>query len=155
MLKMKKFILLLSIFVATGLMARTPAEALIYKYENVKGAKLVEASGGKMVFARPVLKKYPIGPMSDDVEELVVLRMEKASQQDFKIFFDDFSNVVRSYIYYGKFEVQDGLVDIYVHLKDDTMADELVVYNPTQRALNSLSGAFPVSELLKLDKSKK
>ena len=50
-------------------------------------------------------------------------------------------------MYVGKTKSTSGVVDAYVHLLSDEVVDELVVFNPKTKALNTLLGEFPVSEL--------
>ena len=103
-----------------------------------------------MVFVRPVLKRYTIGPMSECVEAVMVLNLKKTPPSDMDVFMEDMHNTLRNYRYYGKSGSPDGLVDVYVHMKTDDCVDELVVFNPGTSVLNSLIGIFPVEDLLRL-----
>ena len=148
---MRVILALLVFLAAAELFAATPAQTLIVRGGSVKGAKKIEVSGAKMAFARPVLKKYPIGAMSESVNEVYVLSLKKVSPTDREAFMTDMKKTLKSYVYYGKSENPDGIVDVYVHMKTDNMVDELVVYNPETFVFNSLIGEFPVSELLRID----
>ena len=56
------------------------------------------------------------------------------------------------YVYVGKSDSPNGVVDAYVHLSAPDVADELVVYNPKLVALYSLKGEFTAEELQKIHK---
>ena len=124
------------------------------QFDNIKGAKFINVKGGTIVFARPALKKYPIGAMSDSVNEIVQLNMGKVSQPQKQRFVQEMETLVKDYRYYGKSYTPDGAMDVYVHLKSDDVVDELVVYNPEKYILSSLIGIFPVEDLLKLYKGR-
>jgi hypothetical protein len=148
---MRKIVLLVAFFLVTTLgFATTPAQDLIKKHSEIKGGRVLAASGSKMVFVRPALKRYTIGPMSDSVVEVMVLSMKKTPAQDREIFNEDMKKTLREYRYYGKSGSPDGLVDVYVHMKTEDCVDELVVFNPHTFTLNSLIGDFPVEKLLSL-----
>ena len=151
MFDMRLFLIFLTIFAASEIFAATPAQTLIARNGSIKGAKKIEVSGAKMVFARPVLKRYPIGAMSESVDEVYVLNLKKVSPADLNAFMNEMNKVLRSYRYYGKSDSPDGLVDVYVHMKSDDLVDELVIFNPESFVVNSLIGEFPVNELLKID----
>lgn len=152
---MKRFLILFVMLnVSIAAFAGSPAKEFVSRYEGIKGSRMIQVSGAKMALARPVLKKFPIGPMADSVDEVVVLRVDKASDKVKADFLDDMKNSLIKYVYYGKSETQKGLVDVYVHPKSEELVDELVIYNPEIWVLNILSGDFPVSDLLGLDKQK-
>lgn len=131
--------------------AGTPAEDLICSYDGVKGARNIEVKGPRIKLARPILRKYPIGPLADQVTEVEVLNIGKASEQDRQRFAEDLAKTLRHYRYYGKSDSPNGLVDVYVHLQTETLVDELVIFNPNSIVLNVLFGSFSVEDLLKLD----
>ena len=141
----------LMLIVAVQVMAKTPVETLIGKYEDNKGFKCMEVSGSKMMLARPILKKYPIGPMSDVVERIVILKMEKASAHDRALFLDDMKRTLKEYIYCGKSAGPAGTVDVYVHQKTPITVDEVVSFNPESFVINALMGEFPVKDLEKIE----
>ena len=148
---MKKIVTFIVLLIATlSGFAKTPAQDLIKRHSEIKGGRVLEASGSKMVFVRPALKRYTIGPMSDCVEAVMVLSMKKTPDKDRKVFMDDMKNILKKYRYYGKSGSPDGLVDVYVHMKTEDCVDELVVFNPHSFTLNSLIGIFPVEKLLSL-----
>ena len=148
---MRKVILfIVFLLVTAAAFASTPAQDLIQKYGEINGGRLVAVSGSKMVFARPVLKRYTIGPMADAVESVMVLNMKKTPAQDREVFMNDMKNTLKEYRYYGKSGSPDGLIDVYVHMKTEDCVDELVVFNPHSFTLNSLIGIFPVEKLLSL-----
>ena len=148
---MKKIVLFGVFLLITALgFASTPAQELMQRHSAIKGGRFLEASGSKMVFVRPVLKRYTIGPMSECVEAVMVLNLKKTPPSDMDVFMEDMHNTLRNYRYYGKSGSPDGLVDVYVHMKTDDCVDELVVFNPGTSVLNSLIGIFPVEDLLRL-----
>ena len=148
---MRKILLLIIFILATSsAYASTPAQDLMHRHSEIKGGRVLEASGSKMVFVRPALKRYTIGPMSDCVEAVMVLSMKKTPDKDRKVFMDDMKNILKKYRYYGKSGSPDGPVDVYVHMKNEDCVDELVVFNPYSFTLNSLIGIFPVEKLLSL-----
>lgn len=148
---MKRFVVVIMLLMAsTAMFAATPAQGLMQRHSELKGARTLEASGSKMTFVRPVLKRYTIGPMSDCVEAVMVLSMKKTPATDREIFMEDMKNTLKAYRYYGKSGSPDGLVDVYVHMKSEDCVDELVVFNPNTFVLNSLVGNFPVKKLLSL-----
>ena len=106
---MKKIVLFVAfLLVATLGFATTPAQELMQRHSDIKGGRFLAASGSKMVFVRPALKRYTIGPMSDSVEEVMVLSMKKTPEQARKIFMDDMKNTLKNYRYYGKSDSPDG-----------------------------------------------
>jgi len=143
-------IVILLTLLSVDVFAGTPAEDLICSYDGVKGARNIEVKGSRIKLARPILKKYPIGPMADLVTEVEVLNMGKAAEQDRQRFLEDLSNTLSHYRYYGKSDSPNGLVDVYVHLQTEEVVDELVIFNPDSLVLNILFGDFSVEDLLKL-----
>ena len=143
-------IVILLTLLSVDVFAGTPAEDLICSYDGVKGARNIEVKGSRIKLARPILKKYPIGPMADLVTEVEVLNMGKAAEQDIQRFLEDLSNTLSHYSYYGKSDSPNGLVDVYVHLQTEAVVDELVIFNPDSLVLNILFGDFSVEDLLKL-----
>ena len=148
---MRKIVLLVAfLLVATLGFATTPAQELMQRHSEIKGGRLIAASGSKMVFVRPALKRYTIGPMSDSVDEVMVLNMKKTPAQDRKVFMEDMKKTLGQYRYFGESGSPDGMTEVYVHMKNDDCVDELVVFNPNTFVLNSLIGTFPVEKLLSL-----
>lgn len=130
--------------------ALTPAQDLMQRNSEIKGGRLLEASGSKMVFVRPALKKYTIGPMAESVDAVMVLSLKKTPVSDRDEFMDDLKTTLKNYRYYGKSPSKGEFVDVYVHMKTEDCVDELVVYDPKNYVVNSLTGTFPVEELLRL-----
>lgn len=150
---MKRVLLLfLSVFYAVGLWAGTPIEELVVKYKEVRGTRSFCAEGVMMTFARPFLKSYPIAPLADNVEQMSVLKVEKVDDEVRKIFLQELGVALNTYIYTGKSDSPNGLVDAYVHLSSQDVADELVVFNPELMALYTLKGQFAVEDLRKINK---
>lgn len=143
---------LVALFVSVStLRAYTPVWNVILKYEDVKGARDFVLKGAGMAMARGFLKRYPVAPLADDVLELAVLKMGNASVQSRNAFLKDLDAALRSYEYYGKYDSENGTVDIYVLRSGPETVSELVIYNPAIFSLNSLLGNFQVSALLRLD----
>ena len=150
---MKRLFLILSamVLVCTA-WAGTPVENLVVKYKDTKGAKSLIAQGFMMTMARPFLKSYSIAPLADKVQEMSVLRMDKVSVADRNVFLEDMYEGLSHYIYVGKSDSPNGVVDAYVHLSAPDVADELVVYNPKLIAIYALKGEFSAEELHRISK---
>lgn len=150
---MKKIILtVISAFVSLTLFAGTPAEEVVEKYKEMKGARNLVAKGVLIKMARPLMKDYQIAPLAHKVEELSVLRIDKADPVIREQFLKDLQIVLDQYMYAGQSVTRNGIVDAYVHLARPDVADELIVYNPKIYALYSVSGTFTAEELMKIQK---
>lgn len=150
---MKRIILVFAaILLGCMAWAGSPVEDVVLKYKDVKGAKSLIAEGFMMKMARPFLKSYSIAPLADKVQEMSVLRMDRADDMQRQLFLDDMYRGLGNYIYVGKSDSPDGVVDAYVHLSAPDVADELVVYNPKLVALYALKGEFTAEELQRISK---
>ena len=150
---MKKIIFtVISAFVTLTLFAGTPAEEVVEKYKEMKGARNLVAKGVLIKMARPLMKDYQIAPLAHKVEELSVLRIDKAEPVIREQFLKDIQIVLDQYMYAGQSVTRNGVVDAYVHLARPDVADELIVYNPKIYALYSVSGTFTAEELMKIQK---
>lgn len=150
---MKKIIFtVISAFVTLTLFAGTPAEEVVEKYKEMKGARNLVAKGVLIKMARPLMKDYQIAPLAHKVEELSVLRIDKADPVIREQFLKDLQIVLDQYMYAGQSVTRNGVVDAYVHLARPDVADELIVYNPKIYALYSVSGTFTAEELMKIQK---
>lgn len=150
---MKRIVLVfLAMMLVSSAWGGTPVEDIVLKYEDVDGAKSLIAQGFVMKMARPLLKSYSIAPLADKVQGMSVLRMDKVDVEDREVFLDDMNKCLSLYVYVGKSDSPNGVVDAYVHLSAPDVADELVVYNPKLVALYSLKGEFTAEELLKISK---
>lgn len=147
------FLLVLAAVMAFEAFAGTPAEDLVGRHVDVKGARHIEVRGAKMKFARPILRRFPIGPLADEVTEVTALNLGKTSAADKERFLKDMTKTLQQYRYYGKSDTPNGIVDVYIHLYSDSIVDELVIFNPELNVLNILDGKFSVKDLLKLDNS--
>lgn len=148
---MKRFIISAAVLlISVCLHAGTPAQDIVNDYKDLKGVKFYLAKGALMKMARPLMKSYSIAPLSHKVEEMSVLRIDKAKEEIRESFMIDLEKVLQTYIYVGKSDSNHGVVDAYVHLAGPDVADELVVYNPELKALYSLIGEFTREELLKI-----
>ena len=136
----------------SSLFAATPAEQLVDKYKEVKGARNLIAGKTVVRLVRPMMKDYQIAPLAHKVEELSVLRVDKTSPEVRAKFLKDLKKVFDQYVFGGQSVTRNGTVDAYVHMTSEDTADELVVYNPKLYALYSVSGIFTREELEKIQK---
>lgn len=127
--------------------SQTPVEALIYKYDQLKGVKSLIAKGPSMTFARGLIRKTSAAPVADYVDELTVLKLAKASQTVRDGFISALKNSLKSYDYVGKAPGPNGIVDVYVTRPVGDYVHELVVYNPSTVSIFSLKGDMPVTTL--------
>lgn len=151
-----KYLLSLTLWAVSLAMvhAQTPIEKLIIKYEDVKGSRELVLSGAKIAFARGLIRQTQVGSLADDVDELAVIKMENASDQDKARFRDDLVVTLKSYQYCGKHNGKNGVVDVYISPPHGEIVKELVIYNPAIYTLNSLYGEFTVDDLMKLTGTK-
>ena len=150
---MKKiFLSILMILCVSALFAATPAEGLVQKYKDAKGARDLVAGKTLLRLVRPMMEDYQIAPIAHKVEQLAVVRLDKSSQEVKDSFLNDLKNTFSRYSYGGQSVTKNGTVDVYVHMISDNLADELVVYNPEIFALYSLNGSFTREELEKIQK---
>ena len=150
---MKKiFLSIMMILCVTALFAATPAEGLVQKYKDAKGARDLVAGKTLLRLVRPMMEDYQIAPIAHKVEQLAVVRLDKSSQEVKDRFLNDLKNTFSRYSYGGQSVTKNGTVDVYVHMISDNLADELVVYNPEIFALYSLNGSFTREELVKIQK---
>ena len=141
-----------AVFASLWMFAGTPAEELVETYKEMKGARNLVARGVLMRMARPLMKDYQIAPLAHKVEELSVLRMDKADPAVREQFIKDLYKALSQYEFGGQSSTRNGIVDAYVHLSGPDVADELVVYNPKICAIYSCSGIFTKEELEKIQK---
>ena len=150
---MKKiFLSIMMILCVSALFAATPAEGLVQKYKDAKGARDLVAGKTLLRLVRPMMEDYQIAPIAHKVEQLAVVRLDKSSQEVKDRFLNDLKNTFSRYSYGGQSVTKNGTVDVYVHMISDNLADELVVYNPEIFALYSLNGSFTREELEKIQK---
>lgn len=148
-----RLILVLSALFSSMCMASalTPVEGLVPKYSDVKGVRNITVRGARMALARPVLRTYPVAPIADLVEDLAILKLERASEHIRRGFETDLAASLDGYQYCGKHVSKDGgIVDVYVLLSSPEVASQMVVFNPEIYVLNILNGTFPVEVLLTL-----
>ena len=150
---MKRIIIIfIALFATFSLWGATPAQKLVDDYKDLKGVRHYSAKGAMMAVARPLMRSYSMAPLAHKVEEMYVLRVDKARPDVQEQFFDDLVKVLDTYIYAGKSDSPHGIVDAYVHVASPDVADELVVYNPDLMALYSLIGEFTTEELQRVQK---
>lgn len=153
---MKRFLTIISAFVSFSftVFAQTPVESLISSFDDSKGVKVFVAKGATMSIARNYIKKSPMGPLADDVEEVTLMMMKNASEQTKEALLPKLRGVLKaSYQFYGKKAGMDGrIVEVYGSPIKRGIISELVVFNTDQYSLFSLRGSYPVAELQALDK---
>ena len=133
--------------------AQTPVQTLIASYDDVKGVKVFEARGAVMAFARAHIRKSPMGPLAENVEEVTIMMMKKASDQTLEEFLPALRQTLASYQFYGIKAGMDGrIVEVYGSPIKNGAVDELIVFNSDLYSLFSLRGSYPVEELQALDK---
>ena len=133
--------------------AVTPIQELMHSYQDARGSRHIVAQGSVMNMVRPMLKRYPIAPLAPKVEEMALIKMSKADKAVRQQFALDLTRAVESYVSTGKSQMPDGLVDTYVHLLEDGLIDELVVFNPESMILYAMKGIFTPEELQKIPKN--
>lgn len=131
--------------------AQTPVERLITKYEDVQGAREMDAQGAKMAIARIMIRQTPVAPIASDVDQVSVLKMGDVSRQYHSLFLKDLDQTLKSYDYIGRHNSKNGMVDVYILKSGPQTVRELVIYNPELCVLNSLKGSFSLEELQKLE----
>lgn len=134
--------------------AQTPVETVIGKYDGQKGVKTFVAKDALMSMARGYIRKSPMGPLADSVDEVTIMMMKRAGEQTKAAFLVDLRSVLADgYIFYGKKPGMDGrIVEVYGSPIKNGAVDELIVFNSELYSLFSLRGCYPVEELKKLDK---
>lgn len=155
---MRRIITIIIAFLAfsCAIMAQTPVESLAESYDGQKGVKVIVADGATMSFARPYIRKSPMGPLANNVEAVTILSLKKASGSAQGEFLARLRGTLKSYQFYGKETGEDGnIVEVYGSPIKNGVVHELVVYNPDNHVLFSLRGSYPVDELQKLDPKKK
>lgn len=154
---MKRIITIIITFLALScaMMAQTPVESLAESYDGQKGVKVIVADGATMSFARPYIRKSPMGPLADNVEAVTILSLKKAPDNVQGEFLARLRRTMKSYQFYGKETGEDGnIVEIYGSPIKNEAVHELVVYNPDNHVLFSIRGTYPVTELKKLEPKK-
>lgn len=152
---MKRFLTIFAAFLAISLAAsaQTPVQTLIASYDDVKGVKVFEARGAVMAFARAHIRKSPMGPLAENVEEVTIMMMKKASDQTLEEFLPALRQTLASYQFYGIKPGMDGrIVEVYGSPIKNGAVDELIVFNSDLYSLFSLRGCYPIEELQALDK---
>ena len=145
-----------SILAAVSLYAGTPAEELILSTTDVKGVQVIEGKGFVMKFARAAIRKTPMKPLADQVTEVTVCKIDKASPDFIKEFTSELRKVLKGYQFYGVKPGEEGdPVEVYGNYPDKNIVREIVVYNPDNHSLFSLRGEYTVEELPSLDKKDK
>ena len=151
---MRRFIIIVLAFTAfsVSMTAQTPVESLMSGFDERKGVNVLIAEGGMMTIARGYIRKSPMGPLADSVDEVTILTMKRASDQTKQDFLSKLHKALAGYMYYGKKKgMNDSIVDVYGSEIKNGVVSELVVYNPVNHSLFSMRGSYPVEELQKLD----
>lgn len=152
---MKRIIIIILAVLSFNLtaFAQTPVESLISTYEDYKGVKVFVAEGAVMSIARGYIRKSPMGPLADCVDVVTIMTMKKVTDSTKQSFSQDLRRTLKSYQFYGKKEGMDkSIVEVYGSPIKNGVVHELIVFNPEKYSLFSMRGAYPVSELQKLDK---
>ena len=152
---MKRFLtLLFTLLLTVSASAQTPVETVIGKYDGQKGVKTFVAKDAVMSMARGYIRKSPMGPLADSVDEVTIMMMKRAGEQTKAAFLVDLRSVLADrYMFYGKKPGMDGrIVEVYGSPIKNGAVDELIVFNSELYSLFSLRGSYPVDELKKLDK---
>lgn len=143
-------------FVAISLTAsaQSPIETLIASYDDVHGVKTYDMKGGPMMaLVRSNIRKSPMKPLADDVQEASILIMKKASDQSKAKFLSSLRAALKSYQFYGKKPGMDGyIVEVYGNPVKNGIVTELIIFNPEIYSLFSLRGSYSIAELRALDK---
>lgn len=154
---MKRIIIVVIGFLAfsSALLAQTPIELLAGSYDDHNGVKVIDVSGASMSFARPYIKKSPMGTLADKVDAVTIISLRKAHENIQGEFLARLRKALKSYQFYGKVTGEDGnVVEVYGSPIKNEAVHELVVYNPDNRVLFSIRGTYPVTELKKLEPKK-
>ena len=152
---MIRFLTIILAFTACSftLMAQTPVESLMSEFDDCKGVNVLVAEGGMMTIARGYIRKSPMGPLADSVDEVTILTMKRASAQTRQEFLSQLPMVLQGYMYYGKKKgMNDNIVDVYGSQIIDGIVHELIVFNQENGSLFSMRGTYPVTQLEALDK---
>ena len=143
-------------FVAISLTAsaQSPIETLIASYDDVHGVKTYDMKGGPMMaLVRSNIRKSPMKPLADDVQEASILIMKKASDQSKAKFLSSLRATLKSYQFYGKRPGMDEyIVEVYGSPVKAGAVSELIIFNPDIYSLFSLRGSYSVAELQSLEK---
>ena len=84
---MKRIIVIIFLsLLGTAAFAGTPAEDLMNSVKDKKGVQVIEAKGFVMNFARGAIRKTPMKPLADQVTEVTVCKMDKASPEFIRSF---------------------------------------------------------------------
>lgn len=153
---MKRFVIIMISVLAVSVtaLAQTPIEKLITSYDDLHGVKVYDTKGGPlMALIRSNIRKSPMKPLADDVEEATILMMKKASDQSKSKFLSSLRTALKSYQFYGrKPGVEGNLVEVYGSPVKDGAVAELIIFNPEIYSLFSLRGSYSVAELKAMDK---
>ena len=113
MILMKKiFLSIMMILCVSALFAATPAEGLVQKYKDAKGARDLVAGKTLLRLVRPMMEDYQIAPIAHKVEQLAVVRLDKSSQEVKDRFLNDLKNTFSRYSYGGQSVTKNGTVDV-------------------------------------------
>jgi hypothetical protein len=133
--------------------AQTPVQTFMSSFDDVRGVKVFEAKGAVITFARAHIRKSPLEPLADNVQEVTLMMMKKASDQTIGEFLPALRQTLATYQFYGRKTGMDGrIVEVYGSKIKNGVVDELVIFNSDLNSLFSLRGSFPVADLQALDK---
>ena len=153
---MKRYLTIIIAFLAASLTlsAQTPIETLMSSYDDAHGVKVYDIKGGPMMaLVRSNIKKSPMKPLADNVEEATILMMKRASDQSKAKFLSSLRATLKSYQFYGKRPGMDEyIVEVYGSPVEAGAVSELIIFNPEIYSLFSLRGSYSVAELQSLEK---
>lgn len=136
------------------MIAQTPIVSLAQSYDGQKGVKVIDVSGTAMSFARPYIRKSPMGPMADNVSAATIISLKKAQDNVLNDFLTRLRNILNSYQLYGKTTDDGNTVVVYGSPIKNGIVHELVVYSPDNHVVFSLRGSYPYDDLKKLEPKK-
>lgn len=143
---------MLMFFSALSSYAETPVQTLVADYGKQKGVKVMNVNESFIGLARRQIRKSPLAPLADNVNEVTILTMKKSPDQTKEDFLQNLEEVLKSYQYYGKkLGMEMRVVDVYGDTVKDETVHELIVFNPEDYSLFSLRGCFPVKDLMAID----
>ena len=136
------------------MIAQTPIVSLAQSYDGQKGVKVIDVSGTAISFARPYIRKSPMGPMADNVSAATIISLKKAQDNVLNDFLTRLRNILNSYQLYGKTTDDGNTVVVYGSPIKNGIVHELVVYSPDNHVVFSLRGSYPYDDLKKLEPKK-
>ena len=146
------YVMLLCMMIGQVAAGQTPVEKVVMEFEGVEGARDFIAKGGpRLMIAKNFLKTTNLASLASDADQIYVLKMGAASQQDKAAFLEKLHAALKTYEYHGMHPSKNGEVEAYINRSDDGYITELVLYNPESYVLNVLYGNFPINVLQQIE----